>query len=162
MKLTSRLRDELKKPLGRLAKETSTIPRRGVVVCVGDTASDTLLKDGFKPMVMVYDGKTERRHVGVSERIKAYDAKEYRITNPPGNLEEDVFTLFRKLLKSEKPSKVFVEGEEDLTALAVIREAPKSATLVYGQPGEGLVIVKVDSKIKKKVNEMLEEMEDGG
>jgi GTP-dependent dephospho-CoA kinase len=161
MKLTPSLREELKKPLGALAKDASGIPRDAVVVSVGDTASDTLLAGGYSPKMVVYDGMTRRKGVGVSEAIAAYKAREHRVKNPPGHLEDAVLRLFRRLMRSEGASKVFVEGEEDLTALAAVKEAPLGAYVVYGQPGEGLVVVEVDADIKVKVGKMLKEMEDG-
>ena len=161
MELTPRLRKELKKPLGEVAVDTSTLSSDVVIVSVGDTASDTLLSEGYEPRMVVYDGRTGRHEVGVSETIKSFDAKEYCVVNPAGHLVEDVFDLFKELLGSEEPSKVYVEGEEDLTALAAIMEAPDGALVVYGQPDEGLVLVEVNDTIKDKVKGMLEEMEDG-
>jgi uncharacterized protein (UPF0218 family) len=161
MKLTPALREVLKKPLGKITKDPSSIPKNKVLICVGDTASDTVLVAGFRPKLMVYDGMTHRRHVGVSKRISSYDAKEHRVKNPAGSLEKEVFSLFRRILKAGEPAKVFVEGEEDLTALAAISEAPLASVVVYGQPDEGLVIVDVDERIKDKVKTIMKEMEDG-
>jgi hypothetical protein len=38
-------------------------------------------------------------------------------------------------------------------------EAPENSLVVYGQPREGLVVVKVDEKIKKRVKEIVDSME---
>jgi len=162
MEITPRLRRELKKPLGAVVKDVSALPAGGLLVAVGDTASDTLLSAGLKPKLVVYDGRTGRRDVGVSKLIRSFSAEEYRVSNPAGCLTGEVFTLFKRLLNGGGPARVYVDGEEDLTALAAIMEAPSGAVVVYGQPGEGLVVVKVDEDIKAKVNRILEEMEDGG
>lgn len=161
MKLTPALREVLKKPLGTVVKEIDQVPKDAVLVFVGDTAADSLLSAGFKPKMVVYDGMTRRIRVGVSKAISSYDAKEHRIKNPAGHLEEGVFRLFRRLLRSRSPSRVFVDGEEDLTALAAIAESPVGTVLVYGQPEEGLVVVRVDEEAKEKVKKILKEMEDG-
>ena len=152
----------MKKPLGRVAKDTSSLPAGGILVSVGDTASNIVLSKGFSPMMIVYDGRSGRRDVGVSGAIRSFKAREHRIANPAGHLKDEVFTLFRRLLNDGGQSKVFVDGEEDLTALAAIVEAPSGSVIVYGQPGEGLVIVEVDDKIKAEVKGMIEEMKDGG
>jgi hypothetical protein len=52
-----------------------------------------------------------------------------------------------------------VEGEEDLLTLVAVVEAPENSLVVYGQPREGLVVVKVDEKIKKRVKEIVDSME---
>jgi uncharacterized protein (UPF0218 family) len=57
------------------------------------------------------------------------------------------------------PILIEVEGEEDLATLACLDLLPKGGTVVYGQPDAGLVVVKVDQAIKRKVKEMLREME---
>ena len=161
MRLTPALRDSLKKPLGRVVKDSASISPDADIICVGDTVSDTILQAGYKPKLVVYDGMTCRKAVGVSKTISSYDVKEHRIKNPAGHLEEEVFRLFRRLLKGDSPSRVFVDGEEDLTALAAIAEAVNGSVLIYGQPDEGLVVVDVDDEIKGKVKKILKEMEDG-
>ena len=161
MKLTPRLRKLLKKPLGEVVGDASAIGGDAMVLAVGDTASDTVLKAGLKPKMVVYDGMTARKKVGVSKAIQGFKAEEHRVANPAGHLEEEVIALFGRLMREPGQSKVFVEGEEDLTALAAIKEAPDGAVVLYGQPDEGLVVVVVDDKMKDKVNGMIEEMEDG-
>jgi len=161
MEITPRLREALKAPLGRVVKDASQISGDAVLVAVGDSASDALLNAGLKPRMLVYDGRTARHEIGVSKAIKGHKAEEHRVKNPPGHLEEDVFRLFRRLLAKRTLSKVFVDGEEDLTTLAAIKEASLGTVVVYGQPGEGMVVVTVDQEIKDKVKDILEEMEDG-
>jgi len=160
MKVTPRLREHLKQPLGEVAQDASGIPPGALIVAVGDTASDSIIKAGLKPALVVYDGMTHRQPVGVSETIASYEAKEHKIKNPAGFLADEVLALFGRLLKSGEPSRVYVDGEEDLTALAAIDQAPNGAYVVYGQPDEGLVVVKVDDKIKNKVKTILKEMQD--
>jgi len=161
MQVTPALRQKLKKPLGTVVADVTVISPHNAVISVGDTASDNLIKAGYKPAMVVYDAMTKRKSVGVSEAIRSYDADEYRVKNPAGSLMPEVFAVFRKILGSGRPGKVFVEGEEDLTTLAAIKEAENGWVVVYGQPDEGMVVVEVDDKIKKKVGEILREMEDG-
>ncbi len=161
MEITPLLREELKKPLGELVADAESVPRGRLLVSVGDTASDTLLSSGREPKMIVYDGRARRREIGVSGNIRSYDADEYSVANPPGTLNEDAFTVFKAVFAAERPGKVFVEGEEDLTALAAIVEAPDGALVVYGQPDEGLVVVEVGEEIRDQVEHMLEEMRDG-
>ncbi len=161
MKLTPTLRLRLKEPLGEVSDSTEGIEKDALIVCVGDLASQRLISDGFKPKLIVYDGKSCRKEIGISDSIAAYDAQEHRVDNPPGTLRPEIFDLFRSMIHGDGTHKVDVNGEEDLTALAVIKEAPDGAIVVYGQPNEGLVIVKVEKEIKKQIERMIGEMEDG-
>lgn len=161
MRLTSRLRDELKKPLGRLIKDVSSIPKGKVIITVGDIASEILIKSGFKPKLCIYDAKTERKEVSVDPELGEYGVREVRVENPAGYLMPEVFKIIRELLSTEGNSRIFVEGEEDLTALAAIAEAPDGGVVVYGQPNEGMVVVEVNRGSKDKARKIIEGMEDG-
>ncbi|MBU0762526.1 MAG: GTP-dependent dephospho-CoA kinase family protein [Candidatus Altiarchaeota archaeon] len=158
MKITPHLRQYLKKPLGAIIKDTDKIPKDSILVCVGDFASKRLLSEGFKPKIVVYDGKTKREDVGVADEITAYKGENHTLVNPPGELVDEAIDLMEKLFKDGKPHKVYVEGEEDLTALAAIKHAPYGAYVVYGQPNEGLVLVKVNSEVKDKIKKVIDEM----
>ena len=160
MRITSQQRAELKKPLGKLVKDPSSIPKNKVIIVVGDIAGENLIKSGFKPKICIYDEKTERKDVNCPE-VKKYGVKEVGVKNPAGHLTPEVFAVIRYLLSSEGSSRIFVEGEEDLTALAAIREAPDGALVVYGQPGEGMVVVEVNKETRANVIKIIEGMENG-
>lgn len=157
--LPSHLRKELKEPLGELVNkvEKSSL-RNEVVICVGDRASERILKLGLSPKICIYDGKIKRKEVEISPAIKNFDAKEFQVKNPAGRLNKEVFQRISQGLKSKNSVKIHVEGEEDLCALAAIHLSPLNFIVVYGQPDEGLVVVKVDKEIKEKVGKFLEEM----
>jgi GTP-dependent dephospho-CoA kinase len=158
LKITESLRETLKKPLGVVIKDTCEIRRGCVLVAVGDLASKRLIADGLRPHIIVYDGKTKRQDIGVSEEITGYPGETYLLDNPAGELAEEAMPLFERLYRKNTPSKVFVGGEEDLTALAAISLAPAGACIVYGQPDEGLVMVEADEEAKNKVNKIIKEM----
>lgn len=161
MKISPALRAKLKEPFGFIVDSPESISKDAVLACVGDLASTRLLDAGYEPKLVVFDGYTKRKKIGVSDAINAYDVAQYHIKNPQGCLKNEVFNLFRQLLNQPKPSKVYVDGEEDLTAIAAIDSMPLGGVVVYGQPGEGLVVVDVDEKIKEKIKLILLEMENG-
>jgi uncharacterized protein (UPF0218 family) len=161
MKLTPRLRDELKKPLGRLVKDVASVSKEKITIAVGDVASEKLINAGFNPKLCIYDGKTERKDIVVNPSVRSYGVREVRVKNPAGFLMPEVFNAIRKLLSAEGESRIFVAGEEDLTTLAAISEAPSGALVIYGQPKEGMVVVEVDKKSKAKIAKIIEEMENG-
>jgi uncharacterized protein (UPF0218 family) len=51
---------------------------------------------------------------------------------------------------------IFIDGEEDMLALAVFALAPLDSVVFYGQPLEGLVSVKLNAKIKNKSRNLLD------
>ncbi|MCX6695822.1 MAG: DUF359 domain-containing protein [Candidatus Altiarchaeota archaeon] len=127
MKLTPRLRDELKKPLGRLVGGVDSVPKGRITITVGDIASETLVKSGYNPKLCIYDAKTSRKDIKVDPVLASYGVREVRVKNPAGFLVPGVFGEIRRLLSMEGGSRMFVEGEEDLTTLAAIMEAPDGA-----------------------------------
>ncbi|MDI6805914.1 MAG: DUF359 domain-containing protein, partial [Candidatus Bathyarchaeia archaeon] len=52
-----------------------------------------------------------------------------------------------------------VDGEEDLLTLIAVLYAPQNSFVVYGQPYEGIVVVKVTPEKKAEVSEILKTME---
>ena len=156
--LPKRLRDELKKPLGRTIPDARQIPRDNTIICVGDIACDHALKAGIMPLVCIYDNKSKRQRIKPMESIRDYQATEVEIKNPAGSLSSAAFTAIREAIESMQTTKIFVDGEEDLLTLAAIVEAQDGWCVVYGQPKEGLVVVEVDEKIKGKVKRILDEM----
>ena len=51
-----------------------------------------------------------------------------------------------------------INGEEDLLVIPVCLYAPENSVVMYGQPNEGLVIVKIDENIRKKTQLILDSM----
>ena len=52
-----------------------------------------------------------------------------------------------------------VDGEEDLLALPAVLSSPEKSIVVYGQPGEGIVLVRVSAQSKKQVSKFVEQMQ---
>ena len=61
-------------------------------------------------------------------------------------------------LESSKRAQIVIDGEEDLLTLIAILYAPKNAFVIYGQPNEGIVLIKVSEKRKEDVKKILKEM----
>jgi len=62
-------------------------------------------------------------------------------------------------LRSEGTVYISVRGEEDLLTLAAVAYAPLKALVIYGQPDEGVVVVKVNRRVKSQVKKLIDEME---
>ena len=64
----------------------------------------------------------------------------------------------KRAFKAESPVRITVNGEEDLLVLPVCIHAPDDAIIMYGQPNEGLVILRINKEIRNKVHTILNSM----
>jgi hypothetical protein len=55
----------------------------------------------------------------------------------------------------EPEALIIVDGEEDLAVIPLVIAAPDGIIVIYGQPGEGIVLNEVDEGAKAKAAEML-------
>ncbi|MFH1835673.1 MAG: DUF359 domain-containing protein [Methanobacteriota archaeon] len=157
LRLSPSLRAELKKPLGFLRGSLVGLEVSDLV-CVGDVVSEEAIKLGLNPRVCIFDGVCKREEVGVSQAITSYEAFEVSVENPQGLITLKALEAVRESFRREGKTKIKVNGEEDLLTLPVILYAPEGLTVVYGQPNEGVVEVKVNENIKNKVGRIIEEM----
>ena len=158
MLISERIRGRLKKPIGRLLKGTGalkTLSRSHRMISIGDVCTLTLLASGIRPHLAVFDHRFMRRKLAPAGILKLDLAfrhpKKYK--NPAGTLSEAIIRDAKKLIA--KGGGVLIDGEEDLTALAFIRSAGAKDVIVYGQPHRGMVLVRPDGKIKKKIDAWL-------
>jgi hypothetical protein len=156
----------LAKPLGKLfeaneiaggsfAKEVDASP---FVVSVGDRVTETLGRMGRIPDVQVVDAKenrVERRPPDVPH------SRSISVRNPPGTITEGAIEAIRKAFSGKKPARVMVEGEEDLLVIPAVILAPASATVLYGQPGVGIVVVRATAAAKARHRALLARMVTG-
>jgi len=165
--LTPRLHQELKKPLGTLIKgspketmkELSKIilkEKPECIVSVGDVVSQNMLKKGIQPQIIIVDNKVMR---GGIRPIKTAISKKISVKNPAGTLTTETWVVIEQALKQRQPTQVLVEGEEDLLTLVVVLKAPENALVIYGQPHEGVVAVKVDKATRERVRQIITAME---
>ncbi|MEW6328597.1 MAG: DUF359 domain-containing protein [Candidatus Micrarchaeota archaeon] len=167
-KLTERLRMELKKPLGALLNEDEAIAaanaNKKMVVAVGDECARTLIKAGAHLDVVVYDLRCMREPVDEETKNEierfARERAKASAKNPAGYITDELEDAVQKVIGKGNGS-VFVDGEEDLAALVAVARAPVGALVLYGQPREGIVAIRVDKRSKEKIARILEGMEKG-
>lgn len=162
LKATDETRRIVKRPIGILVKDEAGLRSilkgfKGKLVSVGDVVSETLLDMGFNPGLCVVDGKTMRASFPRVERFK-HGRKLFKLVNQPGTVSEESWRVFKEALASA-PSTILVEGEEDLLTIVAVKTVSNGSLVLYGQPGEGVVVVKVDESSKKLIQRILETME---
>jgi GTP-dependent dephospho-CoA kinase len=161
--LPEELRSRLAEPMGQVFRgdeipgpEFQTLANGSpMVITVGDRVTETLGDTGRTPDVQVVDG-VERREKRSPPDVPF--ARLIRVRNPAGTLTEEAIDGMREAFRGEKPVRVEVEGEEDLMAILAVAMAPVSAMIFYGQPGVGVVAVKVNGVTKSRNRETLAAM----
>lgn len=152
--LPDHLRQELKKPLGKLytvlpigiANDPKTI------VTVGDVATKSLNDLGATHRVSIVDFFVERvqRYRSVAEL--GFDENVFCLyaTNPAGVITPELVETIHQALHDTTHDRIVlkVDGEEDLAVLPVLISAPLGYTILYGQPKEGVVVVSVTRETK--------------
>jgi uncharacterized protein (UPF0218 family) len=83
--------------------------------------------------------------------------RELKCSNPPGSISKNAFGILKTAIEENQfPARIIVEGEEDLLALPIFMLAPNDALVMYGQPLEGLVVVKVNESVRSKAKSLME------
>ena len=162
LELPDALRSELKEPLGPIFTDAETLLSHAVepIVAVGDVVTYHLLQAGHVPAVAFVDEKTKRQTVDdeIREGITGFDC-ERTIDNPPATLTAELLEMLRTGIDEGATTLVRVDGEEDLAAVPAILAVPEGASVVYGQPDQGMVLVTADGEAREFVRELIEQMD---
>lgn len=163
LRLPDSLREYLRWPMGPLVHGEAVLPAiRGAspVVTVGDFCTLDLVARGRAPDICVVDFKTKRQEdPELREALQRIGSVVLRLTNPPATIVPDAWKVVSEAFKAEDRVRVEVRGEEDLVALVGIALAPTTAAVLYGQPSQGVVVVRADAAAKSRVLDVLRRME---
>ena len=156
------LRGELKEPMGPIFSDPAGLLDRveGRLIAIGDIVTYHFERGGVSPDLAVVDGRTKR--VAVDEAVRAApssSARRMTVENPPGTLSADLLAGLIEALDSPEQTVLSVDGEEDLAVLPAILAAEIGASVVYGQPDEGMVHVAVTPDRKAEVADLLARMD---
>jgi len=161
--LPMELRTILKNPLGELllSKNPSEVRLKDIlvnstmIITVGDATTDALLRLDIDPDIYIIDGKETRLE---RPHPKCEFQSSYEVKNPPGTLSKESLAAIISARDNKKPVRILVDGEEDLLVLPFVATYPMDTCVLYGQPGEGIVVVKLNELIKKKCTLFLKKM----
>ncbi|MFB6243263.1 MAG: GTP-dependent dephospho-CoA kinase family protein [Halobaculum sp.] len=161
LELQPALRDAFKNPLGKVYTETDALlaDAGSPILAVGDVVTAHLRRAGHVPHVALVDGKTEREAVSESTAAALSDEESrVRVQNPAATLTRELLTALRDAVAAAESTVLHVEGEEDLAAVPAVIVAPAGASVVYGQPGEGMVLVDAD-EVRDEARDLLRRMD---
>ena len=158
IKLPEEMRASLKKPFGTLIKGEGDEAAARVkemlagerTIVVGDASYEHLMNVGVTPHLAVLDFNVKRKP------YKKYPSK-ITVNNQAGEISALMWTAISEHLDSG--GIIGVEGEEDLAVIPAVLEADFDDVVLYGQPDEGMVFIKVDEDIKQKIAMLLKIME---
>lgn len=165
--LTSQLRQELKKPLGTLIKGSPAETMKQLkqliikekptrIISVGDVVTKNMTKHNIPVDVIIVDNRVMREKI---EPIRVTAKQTVHVKNPPGTLTPESWTTIEEAIKRKSQTRVLVDGEEDLLTLVAILSAPQNSLVIYGQPHQGIVTVKVNKRTREKIRRIVEAME---
>jgi uncharacterized protein (UPF0218 family) len=164
--LTEEQRTLLKKPLGELVIgdasecnrklreiQENEKPRRFILV--GDSISRNAQQTAIRPDVIIIDRREKRDEATDFELGKSHL---FKTRNDPGTIDLLAWNAVAEAVE-RGDSAVLVEGEEDLLTLAAIMVSPVGSCVAYGQPGEGIVIVRVSAQKKNEIGKIVDAMQ---
>ncbi|WP_455285254.1 GTP-dependent dephospho-CoA kinase family protein [[Eubacterium] cellulosolvens] len=167
--LTEGLRSSLKQPLGRLFRgggsevyqqiaQLISLRKPPRVIFVGDAVSRNATARGLRRDVVIIDNKEMRVQ---TKPLGASTGRTFRVRNEPGTISSNAWVAVDEAVEAGN-AVMIVDGEEDLLTLVAMAVAPLGSFVIYGQPGEGVVLVEVDEEARKKVHSFLEGMNESG
>ena len=162
--LPEELRAEVRMPFGHLYDGKKLIdtckhaPRP--LIAVGDQCAFNLIVAGVFPDILIFDFKIKRIEIApdMKKAFAPHAKNAFMVLSAPAQISDELMHAVSEVLKSKKGA-IFVVGEDDLSSLLVMADA-KEGTLVYGQPNEGAVVVKLgDKETMKKAKNLLGRMQ---
>jgi uncharacterized protein (UPF0218 family) len=164
--LTPELRIGLKAPIGTLIQgsfaETMKIfkdivekEKPTLIISVGDVVTRNLLKNKVKVHLAIVDNRVMRK---AARPVFYRMERTLYAENPQGAITEEAVSVIREALERNCSVKIVVDGEEDLLTLIAVLHSPEKSFVVYGQPREGIVVVKVTPEKKDAVAKILKLM----
>jgi uncharacterized protein (UPF0218 family) len=165
--VTPELRAKFKEPFGLLVRGTFSETMHAidaivaeekppVVVAVGDTVSRNIHARGVVARLLITDSLRKRRRVAPAVFPVC---RVVHVSNPAGVITEEAVVAVREALQGKGQVHLVVDGEEDLLVLVAVLYAPLGGLVVYGQPGEGVVVVRVTPEKRAEAAEFLKAME---
>ena len=122
-----------------------------VLYSVGDVVTANLLMAGRPPDVAIIDGHTMRRPY---PGVKIPEYKQIFVQNPAGGLTEDLISATKRAAMDHE-TVIQVEGEEDLAVVPLALHASDGTVILYGQPGEGVVLLEITTVTRNRAKDLL-------
>lgn len=166
--LPQSLRTELKNPFGNVLRSTAELGKELAghgqcgIFAVGDHTVLALEQLGLKPCIAVFDYLSERKPISEKERelLALRFGNPLVFSNAPGTLDKKLMEELPEIARSARAEPgatlaLLIEGEEDLVTLPLMALLEDGELLLYGQPGQGIVVVEGSEKIRQKAKDII-------
>lgn len=181
-KISDELRLKLKKPIGELiegdpdnlqkvAHELKKYVRRiqpVMISTIGDEVTLVCNRIDIEPNLAVIDYKVNRKRKYNSLSDLGFPKTYVRgtlanvvrtVRNPPGNITKTlvkaISQTIKKYIQNNQNQIIRVLGEEDLSGVPAILLSPLGSIVLYGQPGEGMVVVEITEEKKQQMIKLI-------
>jgi len=141
--------------LGPLLSSVVAKERPTKLILVGDSVSRQTTQAGIMADVMIVD-RLEKR--GKAVDFAYGNVRVIKARNRPGRIELGAALAVERAIRGEAGF-VEIDGEEDLLAIIAVIAAPLGSLVVYGQPNEGVVLVRVSAESKVSAEGLLGRMD---
>jgi GTP-dependent dephospho-CoA kinase len=164
---------QVKAPLGELipdrevtkAAVLARIPKSKyptILVSIGDRSTERLNEFSLPHSLEIID-RIEERKSRAEIPFSGSVEKILYAKNEAGTISSQALSALASALEqveddSAIPIRLEIEGEEDLLALPVIAFFPPETVVLYGQPRQGLVVVRAKGEPRKRAWDMLAEL----
>lgn len=153
--LPQSLRKTLQEPFGEVHPQLSIDGEDKRVVTVGDVVTQDINKLSKKHFLSIIDFRVERKEMFTQYHQLGFSSNQQavRVHNPAGHITAALFSAVKETFSVNDANRnivIHVEGEEDLAVLPVVLAAPLGTFVLYGQPGVGVVTIKVSEETKNK------------
>lgn len=182
-KISEQLRQELKKPLGILIrgktdnlhgvvlelKKIVGVIRPTMIITVGDEVTKLCNEIDLTVHLSIFDFRVNRElkytsmeDLGILKPLARGPLAKTVVTvrNPAGHVKRSLVQAISGSIKGYlidgKMRLVRVMGEEDLAGVPAVLLSPLGTLVLYGQPGEGIVVVEVTEEKKKQLIQMMD------
>jgi len=155
-------RGAFKDPLGPVYEDAQRLlaDAGSPIIAVGDVVTYHLVTANAPPKVAIVDGKTEREAVTREVAGGRPDAdRTVEVASDPATVSVELLEALVDAIHAEGSTLLSVDGEEDLATLPAVLAAPVDASVVYGQPGEGMVLANVTTPRKEQARDLCELLE---
>lgn len=149
--INNKQRQFFTKPLGPITK-VAKHKKKTIVAVVGDYALNQFIEKQWSYNVGVFDKLTQREPY-ITKHLDKLNI-DIRINNPAGYVSLESINKTSQIDFSEQ-THIYVTGEEDLVTVAIILAMPLESLIYYGQPNEGMVVLKITEELKEKISKLL-------
>jgi len=151
LRLSANQREVFVQPQGKIITQP-TANQPSFTAVVGDTSLEYFIENTLPYDLGIFDKMRERQ--AVESRIIDALKPDLTTVNPRGVITIDLVQTLKKSL-DKKRKHIFVQGEEDLAAVALVLMLPLQSAIYYGQPKQGIIEMIVTERLKNKVYDVL-------